>query len=79
MLDDSARLNQAEAALPICPRLREPSPEGGQSRAVGPAVEDQELVSQGEVFEEKYLPGLQTRESNREHEFQPTDHRIKDS
>ena len=54
--DDSARLNDAEAALPICPGMREPRPEGavqrGQARTFCATAEDQKLVSQSQVFEE---------------------------
>ena len=80
--DDRARLNDAESAFPIGPRMREPSPESavqrGQARTFCATAEDQKLVSQSQVFEEQISAGFEPCESNLEQECQPTDHGIKD-
>ena len=82
-LDDSARLNQKEPDLPICPRLREPRPEGavrrGQAQGFVATVEDQELVSQSEVFEDQIPARVEAGESNMEQHREPREHGFKSS
>jgi hypothetical protein len=80
--DDRVGLNYAKVRFPGAPALGKPSPKGpvqrGQAWWFGGAVEHQELVTEGKVFQDQVPTRFQGRGGEAEDQNQPNDHAAED-
>ena len=81
--DDGVRLEDPERPFPSIPSVGEPDPEGAvrgpQARSVGAAAQDEQLVAQGQVFQEQVPTRFQRRGGEAEDQNEPTNHVAEDS
>ena len=76
--DDRVGLNDSKVRFPGAPALGKPSPKGpvqrGQAWWFSGAVEHQELVTEGEVFQEQVAAAIEGRHGEAKEQNQPANH-----
>ena len=78
--DDRIGLNHLKGRSPRTPNLGKPGPKGPiqrrQAGSLGAPVQDEQLVPQGQVFQEHAPPRFQRRGGEVEDQNQPNDHAL---